>query len=344
MCQPAAALIISKGGEVEVVSRECSAAITTFSKFAGSGQSLSLLDEELLIIGNDDLGTKQRYISIQKPRDGLLAMKYTVEELPLSQVPHRHSSLVSGNTLRVIGGKFKSRGKLSKFIWTDLALKWTNGAKYFPEGEGACSIQLTREAHLIFGGKSKQVVKINTTEEIVYEMQPMHYSRDAHDCQLLNKEIVLISGGLSPEGGAILPDELYNITTQTVVKVLRLENSLRRHHHKLIKQAEVVWALGGMDSNNEAPSEIAEFDMTTNMWRLDLNQSLHSTNTSELIITPFPAASLECVPNCECGIPKRKGRILAGQEAMVKYFLKTTLKSGILYYPFSWGPVLKYCV
>merc|ERR1711994_193224 len=103
---------------------------------------------------------------------------------------------------------------------------------------GACSIQLTREAHLIFGGKSKQVVKINTTEETVYEMRPMEYNREAHDCQLLNKETVLISGGLSHEGGNILPDEVYNITTQTVVEVLSLESSLRRHHHKLIRQGE----------------------------------------------------------------------------------------------------------
>ena len=303
------------------MSPKCSAAITTFPKFAGSGQSFSLLDEELLIIGNDDLGTKQRYISIQKPRDGLLAMKYTVEELPLTQVPHRHSSLVSGNTLRVLGGKFKSRGKLSKFTWTDLALKWTNGTKYFPEGEGACSIQLTREAHLIFGGKSKQVVKINTTEEIVYEMRPMEYTREAHDCQLLNKEIVLISGGLSHEGGNILPDEVYNITTQTVVEVLSLESSLRRHHHKLIRQGEVVWALGGVDSNDEAPSKIAEFNMATNSWS-EIDRELHSTNTSEIIVTHFPAASVDCVPNCECGISKRKGRISAGQEATVKHSLK----------------------
>ena len=62
-------------------------AIATFPKFAGIGRTASLLDEELLLLGDDYLGTKGRYISIQKPRDGLLAMKYTVQELPLTQSP-----------------------------------------------------------------------------------------------------------------------------------------------------------------------------------------------------------------------------------------------------------------
>ena len=121
VCQPAGALIITKGGEIEVVSQKCSMAIATFPKFSGTGRTSSLLDEELLLLGDDDLGTRGRYISIQKPRDGLLAMKYTVEDLPLTQLPHQHSSLVSKNTLTVVGGTFKSRRQLSKFTRRELS-------------------------------------------------------------------------------------------------------------------------------------------------------------------------------------------------------------------------------
>ena len=105
VCQPAGALIITQSGEIEVFSDKCSAFISTFQNFSGIARTLSLLDEELLLLGDDALGTKERYISIQKPRDGLLAMKYTVEELPLTQPLHRHSSLVSGNELTVVGGQ-----------------------------------------------------------------------------------------------------------------------------------------------------------------------------------------------------------------------------------------------
>ena len=126
-------------------------AIATFPKFSGTGRTSSLLDEELLLLGDDDLGTKGRYINIQKPRDGLLAMKYTVEELPLTQSPHQHSSLVSKNTLTVVGGKFKSRGKLSKFTWTELSLKWDNGSKYTSDFIDACSVKLGVDVHIVFG-------------------------------------------------------------------------------------------------------------------------------------------------------------------------------------------------
>ena len=303
--------------------------IATFPKFAGIGGTSSLLDEELLLLGDDDLGTKGRYISIQKPRDGLLAMKYTVQELPLTQSPHQHSSLVSRNTLTVVGGKFKSRGKLSKFTWTELSLKWENGTKYIPDFNGACSVKLGVDVHIIFGGErsvngqgisGKQVVKINTTEEKAFEMASMTHSRVFHDCQLLNKSVILVSGGLpqsEADSSRVLPDELYNITSQEVVKVLDLQKSLGRIRHATIKIGDRILALGGRDSKNTAPSKIVEFNKTTNAWR-ELSQELHSTNTSEIVVAPFPASALDCVHQCRCGISNSKGRIFGGSEAEVR--------------------------
>ena len=303
-------------------------AIATFPKFGGTGRTSSLLDEELLLLGDDDLGTKGRPISIQKPRDGLLAMKYTVQDLPLTQLPHQHSSLVSRNTLTVVGGKFKSRGKLSKFTWTELSLKWENGTKYSPDVTNACSVKLGVDVHIIFGGErtidgqqvsGRQVVKIDTTQEIAVEMNSLNFSRVSHDCQLLDNHVVLVSGGLPKKGAdpsEILRDELYNITSQEVVKVLDFEESLRRAQHAMARIGERILAFGGRDSNNEAPSKIAEFDPTTNSW-IDLAQELHSTNTTELTITQYPISSLACVPQCHCGMVQRKGKIFGGSEAEV---------------------------
>ena len=305
-------------------------AIATFPKFAGIGRTSSLLDEELLILGNDFLGTVRRYISIQKPRDGLLAMKYSIHDLPLTQSPHRHSSLVTRNTLTVVGGKFKSRGKLSKFTWTELSLNWENGTTFNPEITDACTVKLGIDMHIIFGGHRKvneqqisvrQVVKINTTEEVAYELNPMNQRRVAHDCQLLNSSVVLVSGGLAHRGAHpsdVLPDELYNITSfGEVIKVLSLEHSLGRIRHAMIRAGDQILAFGGRDSNDEVPSKIKEFDTATNSWK-ELKQDLHSSNTSELVVTPFPVPSLDCVPECQCGSAgNTRERIFGGNEAEV---------------------------
>ena len=173
-------------------------------------------------------------------------MKYTVEELPLAHPPHQHSSLVSRNTLTVVGGKFKSRGKLSKFTWTELSLKWENGSAFTPDFVDACSVRLGVDVHIIFGGEKKvngtkmggrQVVKINTTNQIATEFNPLTHGRVSHDCEVLYKSVVLVSGGLVQKGGDpsnVLSDELHNINgTGEVIKVLDLNQSLGRIQHAI---------------------------------------------------------------------------------------------------------------
>ena len=300
-------------------------AITTFPKFAGIGRTSSLLDEELLLLGNDDFGTKGgRYVSIQKPRDGLLAMKYTTEHIPLKGSPHRHSSLVSKNTLSVVGGKFKSKGMLSKFTWTEFSLHWQNGSKFNLDFVASCAVKIGVDVHIMFGGERKinnqrisgrQVVKINTTQQVAIEMKPMRRKRMSHGCQLLNRSVVLLSGGLYQS--KIQPDELYNITSEKVVKVLSKKQSLRRAQHAMIRIGDRVLAFGGIDPKNRVPSIVKEFNTATTAWDKH-SQKLHSTNTSELLITPFPVSSLDCVPECRCGINQRKGRIFGGSEAQVR--------------------------
>ena len=131
-----------------------------------------------------------------------------------------------------------------------------------------------------------------------------------------------MSGGLAQRGtdlSEVLPDELYNITASTgeVIKVIELEQSLGRIEHAMIKTEDQILAFGGRDSNDNVPSKIEEFNTTTNSWH-DLNQELHSTNTSELVVTPFPVSSLDCVAPCQCGIANSAARIFGGNEAEVR--------------------------
>ena len=196
----------------------------------------------------------------------------------------------------------------------------------------ACSVKLGIDLHIIFGGEKKvnnqqisvkQVVKINTTEEKAYELNPMNLNRVSHDCELVNSSVVLVSGGLAQRGAdhsAVLPDELYNITSPgEVIKVLAMDQSLQRIQHVLIRTGDQILALGGRDSNNNVPSKIAEFNPTTNSWG-DLNQELHSKETSELVVTQYPQSSLDCVRECHCGmvLVNEKERIYGGKESKVR--------------------------
>ena len=306
--------------------------ITTFPKFGGDGRTASLLDEELILLGNDAFGTKGKYITIQKPRNGLLGIKYSVDNFPLRQIPHGHTALLSKNTLAVVGGQFKSKGKLSKFTWTELSLFWKNGTKFSPNVIHSCNIKLGSDVHMIFGGALKgkdqqdeaqgrtTVLRVNTTEETAVELKQMNLPRVFHSCQLLTHDIVLVSGGLAHVGEpltVIQPDELYNITSQETVEILHLENSLKRYQHVTSRLGNQVYAFGGLDSNNSATNKIAVFDNETNSWD-DLNQELHSSGTSELVVTPFPVSSLDCGPECHCGVANRAERIFGGNEAEVR--------------------------
>ena len=333
VCEPAAAFIITKGGEVEVFSPKCSMPITTFPMFAGLGRPSSLMDDELILLGNDGLGTKGYYVSIQKPRDDLLAMKYRIESFPLRLYPHQHVSLVSKNSLAVIGGKFKSKALLSKFAWRELSLHWENGSNFHSDFIGSCSVKVGVDVHIIFGGERKdcdrcvkgikswgmQVFKVNTSEEVIHELKPMNHKRVSHGCQLLTSDLVLVAGGLAYEGqspSSVRQDELYNITSEESMDIT-LEKSLKRFQHALIRMDDQVFALGGKDTSNSVTSIIEVFDEASNGWN-ELAKGLHSSNTSELVVTPFPISSLDCVPDgCKCGIENRGTRIFNGNEAKV---------------------------
>ena len=60
-----------------------------------------------------------------------------------------------------------------------------------------------------------------------------------------------------------------------------------------------------MDSNNGTSPKIAAFDAENKNW-YEFSQELHSTNTSELVVSNYPPFSLDCVRECDCGIKKNR--------------------------------------
>ena len=84
----------------------------------------------------------------------------------------------------------------------------------------------------------------------------------------------------------------------------------------MIRTGDQILAFGGRDSSNNTLSKIEVFDATTLSWN-DLNQELHSTNTSELVVTEYPVSSLDCISECHCGKAKKE-RISVGNEAKVR--------------------------
>ena len=358
VCEAAAAFIVTIGGEVEVFSPKCSMVIATETntprEFAGFGRTSSLLDEELILLGNDGLGTKGHYVSIQKPRNDLLAINYTIENFPLRLYPHEHISLVSKNSLAVVGGKFKSKALLSKFAWRELSLHWQNGSKFIPDFIGSCSVKVAVDVHVIFGGERKdhdqsisgrQVIRVNTSEEIVYVLKPMIHGRVAHDCELLNDSSnqisILVSGGLPLEDkdkptNTYVQDQqdeiytIYNITSQES-EDLKKDVSLRRHNHALIRMENQVYALGGRNKQDQPTSQIEMFNSTSQRW-IQLPKGLQSRNATELVVTAFPTSSLDCVPECQCGQQGGRGskRIFKGNETEVKWAISNDLVSFVL--------------
>ena len=84
----------------------------------------------------------------------------------------------------------------------------------------------------------------------------------------------------------------------------------------MLRLGDRILAFGGADVNDNALAKISEFDITTSTWT-NLDRELLSTNTSELVVSPFPVAALDFVPHCDCVPATREGRIQGGTQAEV---------------------------
>ena len=340
VCQPAAALVFSQSGEVEVVSKKCSMTLGHFRDFSGRGRTASLLDKQILLIGNNTLsGSDGNFISIQNPRDGLLAMKYTKETFPTRGSPFQHSALPSENKLTLIGGRYKSRAKLEQSTWTGVNLQWEETLKAFmPKFFSACTVQNGIDSSYVFGGAEildnkttavrNTVLHINTTSLMVKTVGTMDRPRMAFGCEVLNRSLILLSGGYSDAsnpGQSVEPDEIFNVTHHVLSLVedslnstgsilLPMTDSLKRFQHSLIRMNDAVYAFGGITSSNTGTIEV--FDEATKTWETH-SKNLRSQDTAEVVVLPFPTSSLDCVPKCQCGVATTTSRIFNGSDAQV---------------------------
>ena len=341
------------------MSEKCSMALTHFRDFSGRGRTASLLDKQILLIGNNTLsGSEGNFISIQNPRDGLLAMKYTKEAFPTRGSPFQHSALPSENKLSLLGGRYKSRVMFEQNTWKDINLKWEETQKSFvPKFFSACTVQNGIDSFYIFGGAEildnkttavrNTVLHINTTSLMVRKVGAMKRQRMAFGCEVLNKSLILLSGGYSDAanpGQSIEPDEIFNVTHHLLSLVpvedslnstgsilLPMTDSLKRFQHSLIRMNDAVYAFGGITSSNTTTGTIEVFDEATKTWKTH-SKNLRSQDSAEVVVLPFPTSSLDCVPECQCGVATTTSRIFNGSDAHVSprdfhHFYQTQVQS-----------------
>ena len=254
-----------------------------FRNFSGQGRTASLLDNQIVLIGNNTLsGNEGSYVSIRNPRDGLLAMNYLKETFPSRGSPFHHAALASDNKLTLLGGKYKTRSKLEQNTWTGLKLTWEESQKAFtPIFFSACTLQQGLDLFYVFGGAELRgkttfvrntILHINTTSLIVREIGAMNKSRMAFGCDFLNDRTILLSGGYSDPANpvqSIEPDEIITLSHSTSSSevqyvsdisscILPVNDSLWRFQHSLIRMNETIFALGGLttDWKEDRPVQI----------------------------------------------------------------------------------------
>ena len=308
MCAPAVALIFSSGGEVEVFSKDkkCNQKIVDFPDFGGEGHSVDLLDEQLVLLGDNQIGGKFEYKSIHQPRKGLLGMKYSIEGSPVGNSPLWHTSHSYGNQLLAIGGHFASKARLSSSLWKELNLRRQNGSQFSSFASGACEVKMAKDTFLLIGGleqvedskvELKTVLELNITSEMVKELPQIKLSRAFHACEV-NGEDILISGGT--QGGITVADEIYSSNTK-MSTILNMTSSLKRHRHALERIEDTIFAFGGLQSDDSDTVMVQWFDWIDKTWKPH-DSSLLSEQTSYLSVTPFPLAAVDCHAGCKCGV------------------------------------------
>ena len=323
VCDPAMAAIFSPQGEIEIFSNDakCNQIILDSSPFRGEGRSIDLLDEELLILGDNSAGEngKFEYKEIHKPRKGLLGMRFSAKVLDQSDFgqgfnsPRWHTSYVFGNEFLALGGEFETGAQLLRGQWTSLSPSYPNKIV------GACKVRLEKDTFLLIGGMSgvekNTIQKLDILKGTVEELDPIIERRAFHSCEVFEGQ-VLITGGR--RGNNTIADEIYNLNTSQST-ILDFSSSLQRHKHQLLRLEDVIYSFGGLLSNGSQTSVVEWFDWNARVWRQH-EHSLFSQHTSSLTVTPFPKSAVDCVDGCSCGKTKSSPndtRIMNGQEAQV---------------------------
>ena len=329
-CQPAAALIITDGGEMEVFSEQakCSKKVTNLPPFTAHGQMLNLLDNQLVLLGYSAKEQAWRTSIMENPLEGILANNWTSKKTSIDSESRGYDiSYTYLDGVYLSGGQEQKQARLEPETWEHLyERKFSlNGSSFT---SAACKITLQNSQIMFLGGvsiNSSEVVNIvmtiNVKQHTAQLKKNLTFARYQHACELINQSHVLISGGFSnleiestSLTRSVVPDEIYNIETGESQLV---QSSLMRHNHSLIRLASSIFALGGVHANGSLMSAVEKFNTTKNTWSRH-PEDLLSDVTAGLAVTSFPVSALDCT-DCKCGRVTKTKRIFGGTTVEVCY-------------------------
>ena len=339
-CEPAVALLVSKSGEMEVFSSnaKCNRKLNNIPQASFDGHTVNLLDNKLILgpllyTASQDSWS---YLSLENPRSGLLADKWTHTTTMAQEVPGFHTSFVHDKDLIYLGGKHNlqtmlQNGRAESGEWNVFTLLRKNGLKFTEFKSSACQIKTKKNMFLVIGGHtnrgsyaaSSQVLLVDMKEQSVQELSGLRYARTYHSCAIIDMNKILVSGGL-PQGvyghnSEILPTEVYNVNTGTSEKITD-PLMTPRYGHSLVRLEQYIYVMGGKTVGGLSSSSIERFDLTTGTWTKH-PETLLSSSTSGLAFTSLPISAVACDQGCQCGIAlNRTERIVGGQDAEVSFF------------------------
>ena len=323
-CQPAAALVVTSRGEMEVFSEHgsCSRKITNIPPFVAPGQMFNLLDKHLVLLGYSTREQVWRISIMEDPLGGILANRWTQKITTIdSESGSYDTSYTHLNRVYLSGGQAQKQAWLDSNKWDHLyESKFELNDSLF--AVSACKITLQNNNIMFLGGvlfNTTEVVNtlmtINVTQQTASLKKSLKFARYQHACELLSGLEILITGGFNISvnaSGNIVRDEIYNIVTG---KSQEVQSSLMRHNHSLIRLGDSIFALGGVHVNGTQMSAVEKFNSTDNTWSRHPEELL-SNLTEGLAVTRFPVSALDCT-ECKCGRVSRTERIFGGKMEKV---------------------------
>ena len=320
LCQPAAALIVTDKGEIEIFSEQanCRRKITNVPPFSDAGQIVSLLNNKLQLLGFSEQEQIWKSSSMEDPLGGILANEWTEnEQLSLDRFDRYDISYPYFDDMYFSGGNTHKQAKLGAGKWIHFNEKSFEESKFT---SAACVVTLENNHIMFFGGISFKstnavnlVVTINVEEQSVRVNPGMKYPRCHHSCEFITGSTVLISGGFSnpkEPGRSLVPDEIYDTRTGESLEI----SFLGRYDHSVIHLEDSIFAFGGRDAKGSQVSAVDKFDSSSRTWSRQ-PQGLLSLETAGLAVVPFPMSAVDC-STCTCGV-KTSRRIYGGEEVKV---------------------------
>ena len=212
---------------------------TTSFSFSLSGHSMDLLSNKIIVGSLASPGSSWRYLSMEDPRAGLLALRGGITATLGFQPPSFHSTFVYGTDLVFMAGQTKTdmilqNGRSESAEWNSLQLLYKDGAAFKGSHIQTCSVKVSRNMFYVVGGADPKsgkaeslVFLVDMEEQSVQTRPPLARPRAAHGCALAKESIyddqtgkmnhklyLLISGGvanLKTPTTNIVHDELYDV-------------------------------------------------------------------------------------------------------------------------------------